>query len=173
MIPAAVKSTGPCNCWYAIMSWRYMLLAIATGTKSAMYSGNDPKAINLNALTVLSSSINDRVALTCLAPFAWSGKGMLTDNIDFEREPMNMYIISSTLSNPTMAMMLAKAGKMYIWGIKSNNMAATIIKLIKGSALYNLGIGEFGVMVCLKKNLIGAINPGLEIGGPTLCCILA
>jgi hypothetical protein len=28
-------------------------------------------------------------------------------------------------------------------------------------------------MVCLKKNLIGAIIPGLVMGGPTLCWILA
>jgi hypothetical protein len=48
-------------------------------------------------------------------------------------------------------------------------ISITIIKLTSGSALYNLGIGELGVKDCLKKNLIGAINPGLETGGPTLC----
>jgi hypothetical protein len=41
--------------------------------------------------------------------------------------------------------------------------------LIRGRVLYNLGIGELGFIVSLKKNLIGAIIPALDIGGPTLC----
>jgi hypothetical protein len=54
-----------------------------------------------------------------------------------------------------------------------NNMNNTDKKLTIGSALYNLGIGEFGFIVSLKKNFRGAIIPALDIGGPTLCCILA
>ncbi len=34
-------------------------------------------------------------------------------------------------------------------------------------------MGELGLMVCLKKNLMGATTPGLVMGGPTLCCIRA
>ncbi len=60
---------------------------------------------------------------------------MRTDKTDLERLPMNMYITSSTLRNPTMAMTLAKPLKKYIWGIKNSKSAKTIIKLMSGSAL--------------------------------------
>jgi hypothetical protein len=82
-------------------------------------------------------------------------------------------MISSTFRSPIIAMILEKAPKIYNWGIKAIKIHITMIRLIIGSALYSRGIGEFGVKVCLKKNLMGAINPGLDKGGPTLCWILA
>jgi hypothetical protein len=86
---------------------------------------------------------------------------------------MNMYMTSSNFKNPTIAMMLARAPKKYISGIKNNNSRKTTIKLMRGMELYSWGIGELGFMVCLKKNFMGAIIPGLVIGGPTLCWIRA
>ena len=109
--------------------------------------------MSFNDLFALNCSINDCFAPICFPPFAWSGKGMVFDKSDCENELINKYNTSSTFNKPTNATKLAKDPQATITcGMSMRNIAATIIKVIKGNILYTLGNIADGSNTCLKKN---------------------
>ena len=74
-----------------------------------MYIGNDPKAMSLNARAAIPRKMFGECWDVLLLYYI--GNGIRTESTDLDRLPMNIYIISSTFSNPMTAMMLVSAPK--------------------------------------------------------------